>query len=189
MLRKLEEEFIRQCAPTLAGLKIGSLFRFSFAPGLMPAAQVADIKNQIENKGLKIEILSQRLSDNSALIYVYRDSRITELLKDYEVQSFLRQQGYKTTHEILGLLYEMSLRINMGDEFPHAIGVLLGYPLADVLAYINAPRDKGLCTGCWKVYNNPEEAQRYYEKCAHCTRIYWKCFVQGFSLQKLAVAA
>lgn len=189
MLRKLEEEFIRQCSPTLAGLKIGSLFRFVFTRGVTPSAQVQELRRQVEMKGLKIVILSQRLSDNSALIYVYRVSRITALLEKEEIKAFFKQRGYKKYTEINPLLYEISLRINLGQEFPHEIGVLLGYPLDEVLAYINAPRDKSLCTGCWKVYKNPEEAQRYYEKCAHCTRIYWKCFVQGTSLQKLTVAA
>ena len=42
--------------------------------------------------------------------------------------------------------------------FPHEVGVLLGYPLADVLAFIAHDGRDELACGVWKAYINPESA-------------------------------
>ena len=46
----LETELVRQCAPTLAGLKAASLFRFVFRPEDSPFAQIAEIRRSLEPK-------------------------------------------------------------------------------------------------------------------------------------------
>ena len=187
-MKKLEAEFIRQCSPTLAGLKMANLFRFRFALGVNPWQQVEEINQQLRSKGLKVEILSYKLCDNSALLYVYRQAKVQQHLQDPAVRSFLFYRGYEQVSDVVSLLHQFALRINLGQDFPHEIGLILGYPLADVIAYIKAPRAKGICTGCWKAYTDPTRAQNFHQKCTKCAQVYWECYSRGFSLQRLAVA-
>lgn len=68
----LETELVRQCAPTLAGLKAANLFRFRFACSEDPFAQVETIRHSLEPKGIQVEILSFDCLHRCALLYVYR---------------------------------------------------------------------------------------------------------------------
>ena len=59
-------------------------------------------------------------------------------------------------------------RIAEKPEFPHEIGIFLGYPLEDVDGFITHQGENCKLCGCWKVYGNVEQASRTfanYEKC------------------------
>ena len=43
------------------------------------------------------------------------------------------------------------------NEFPHEIGLLLGYPFEDVIGFIENEGRNYLYSGYWKVYKNKEE--------------------------------
>lgn len=113
----LETELVRQCAPTLAGLKAASLFRFVFRPGDSPFAQIAEIRRSLEPKEIRLEVLSYDCIRQSALLYVYRPHRLSILLQDPESSSFLKRQGYvgSSCQEILD---QMALRLARRDPFP-----------------------------------------------------------------------
>ncbi len=72
---------------------------------------------------------------------------------------------------LLVLLYRPKLlqkRIAEKPEFPHEIGIFLGYPLEDVDGFITHQGENCKLCGCWKVYGNVEQARRTfanYEKC------------------------
>ena len=65
-------------------------------------------------------------------------------------------------------LRELTRRLREGEEFPHEIGLFLGYPPGDVEGFL---RDGGrhckLC-GPWKVYDNVEEAARRFAAFHRC---------------------
>lgn len=52
--------------------------------------------------------------------------------------------------------------------FPHEVGVLLGYPLADVLAFIAHDGRDELACGVWKAYIDPEGAQACWQAMREC---------------------
>ena len=182
-----ETELVRQCAPTLAGLKAASLFRFIFLPCENPIRQISSVSRKLGSKGIRLQVLSFDLLRRCCLIYIYRPHRLARILKDKESSSFLKRQGYKgsTAREILD---EMSLRLAHREPFPHEIGILLDYPLEDVQAYMASPRDKGVCSGCWKAYGNKQQAECFFAKCRKCTNVYVRCYCSGFPLTRLAVA-
>ena len=47
-------------------------------------------------------------------------------------------------------------------SFPHEVGILLGYPIEDVEAYIENSGENYLLCGYWKVYHNVEEAGKIF---------------------------
>ena len=63
------------------------------------------------------------------------------MLADEKVQSFLRQEGYRLPEageapDVGDMLTQLSRTLCCSAEFPHEIGVFLGYPLGDVVGFI-----------------------------------------------------
>ena len=52
-------------------------------------------------------------------------------------------------------------------RFPHEVGIFLGYPLEDVIAFCAGKSSPHDCRGYWKVYHRPEKAKRAF---AHMDR-------------------
>jgi hypothetical protein len=48
-------------------------------------------------------------------------------------------------------------------DFPHEMGLLLGYPTEDVEGFITHRGDDCLCVGYWKVYANKERKLKIFE--------------------------
>ena len=49
-----------------------------------------------------------------------------------------------------GMLRQLSRRLCCEADFPHEIGVFLGYPLTDVVGFIENQGRNFTCCGCWK---------------------------------------
>lgn len=73
--------------------------------------------------------------------------------------------------------------------FPHEIGVFLGYPIEDVIGFINNKGCNFKCCGYWKVYGDKEKAIKEFARYDKCRMIYTKLWNQGRSILKLTVAA
>ena len=104
------------------------------------------------------------------------------------VQAFLRAMGYGDTSPD-GALAFLRQRLAESPCFPHEIGVFLGYPLSDVIAFM---RDGGRgcrCSGCWKAYTNECEAMRIFQRYKACRAAYQTLFRAGWPLERLTVRA
>ena len=88
-----------------------------------------------------------------------------------------------------GVLAFLRQRLAESPCFPHEIGVFLGYPLSDVIAFM---RDGGRgcrCSGCWKAYTNECEAMRIFQRYKACRAAYQTLFRAGWPLERLTVRA
>ena len=104
------------------------------------------------------------------------------------IAAFLADAGYGDL-SIGAALATLSSHLTCGEALPHEIGVFLGYPLEDVLAFIrHRGQGCGLC-GCWKAYHNLPEAARIFALYDRCRRIYTRLHTGGRSLEQLTVAA
>ena len=74
-------------------------------------------------------------------------------------------------------------------DFPHEIGVFLGYPLADVIGFIQNRGKNFTACGYWKVYTDPTAAQAEFARYKKCERIYARCYYNGTPIRRLTVAA
>ena len=63
------------CAPTLAGLKPASLFRYQPAPGQDAAAMAAAWHTELSPRGVTVQVLKQCPRTGAVLVYVYRPAR------------------------------------------------------------------------------------------------------------------
>ena len=156
----LETYLIEHCSPTLAGLKTANLFNCISTDSDFES-QLNMQRKQLAVKGLSIVLL--RRHSQSALVYVFRPQRLEADLKKPGVVPFLRAYGYQDL-SIEGVLQTLRERIKNTDSFPHEIGLFLGYPLADVLGYIQNKGKNYRCCGFWKVYQNEVETQILFNR-------------------------
>ena len=87
------------------------------------------------------------------------------------------------------LLNQLADRLCCEGEFPHEIGVFLGYPLADVIGFIQNRGKNFTACGYWKVYTDPTAAQAEFDRYKKCERIYARCYYNGTPIRRLTVAA
>ena len=88
-----------------------------------------------------------------------------------------------------GAIERLRMRLASGDGFPHEIGLFLGYPVEDVLGFIENAGQNCKCCGCWKVYCNECEAVRTFARYKKCRDIYKRLWQEGRSVLQLTVAA
>lgn len=192
MERNFETVMLEQCSPVLAGLKAAGLFRYETADRADLVHRVKNWNAQLNAKGLRVSVLKECARTRQYLVYVYRESRLRAELARPEVRAFLAREGYRLPADpehCEPLLKQLSTRLCCGREFPHEIGVFLGYPLADVVGFIENRGQNFTCCGCWKAYGDADAAQKHFEQLKKCTAVYLRLFNSGTPIFRLAVAA
>lgn len=179
-----EQSFIRNTAPTLAGLKTGSLFPFRYESRTKALAELRSLNRRLSQKGLRL--LPLRMTDDFAVLYLYRPTQLQKDLKNPKIACLLKEAGYEDCSET-ACLRELYRRFKQEAEFPHEIGLFLSYPPEDVRGFIEH-RDQGCkCVGCWRVYGDEQAARCKFAQFKRCTSCYLRQHAQGQSLEQLAV--
>lgn len=180
-----EEQIIKHCAPTLAGMKTGNMFACPYSSPNEIRDSIRYWNKRLVKKGLRI--LPLRFQNKQALIYVYRPKRLMSDLQDETACRLLCECGYemKTPERCI---VQLMKRMNESGEFPHEVGLFLGYPPEDVCGFIENKAKGCKCVGCWKVYGNAERAERLFAKYKKCTDIYSSYYAKGRSVERLTVA-
>lgn len=180
-----EEHLIRQCAPTLAGIKTGTIFSVKFDSLPTLTEEIRTLNHLLVPRGLRL--LPLRYQGETALLYLYRPSGLRRDLKDALASSLLQAAGYgdRSSEECVA---HLARRFRSGGEFPHEVGLFLSYPPRDVQGFIENRAVNYKCAGLWKVYGDVEQAQALFRKYRKCTDIYRELWRAGSDLGQLAVA-
>ncbi len=175
---------IEKCAPTLAGLKTGSMFSCKCGDVNVLFNEITTLNERLGSKGVKVVPI--KFWQSRALIYVYRPERLQKDFESEEIREILSQRCYHSVKpsECLETLIG---KLRSSKEFPHEIGVFLGYPPEDVKGFIENNARKEKYTGHWKVYGDVEKSKSTFEKFNKCTRIYKDRYSRGTSIEKLIV--
>lgn len=180
-----EELLIRHCSPTLAGIKTGNLFACRFHDKAEMRECVRCWNNLLTKKGLRV--LPLRFRNGRALIYLYRPARLSEDLRHGTAERILKERGYCTdTSE--KCVVQLIRRLCEYEEFPHEIGLFLGYPPEDVCGFIENKAGGCKCAGCWKVYGDADAARKTFAKYKKCSGVYAALYANGTSIERLTVA-
>lgn len=195
MERNFETVMIEQCSPVLAGLKPANLFRHENRDRAALYATVAGWDARLAPKGIRLLVLKECPHSHWYLVYLYRPAKLGAALAQPGVGAFLRREGYAlpsdpaTPAGCAQLLRQLAGRLSCDGDFPHEIGVFLGYPLGDVEGFIANRGRNFTCCGCWKSYGDPDAARRHFAQLNKCTAVYLRLFHSGTPVLKLAVAA
>ena len=179
-----EELLVEQCSPTMAGLKTGSLFTCPREERQELLKSIRALNARLVPKGLRI--LPVKSMGDRELIYMYRPEQLRADLQDRLASEILAERRYPAGGADR-CVAELVRRLNRETEFPHEVGLFLGYPAQDVDGFI---RQKARCAklvGAWKVYGDEEAAKRTFAQYKNCTRAYRDAYLHHHSLDRLLV--
>ena len=188
MTRTSEELLIRHCSPTLAGLKTGNIFTCAVEDRETLYRDLRELNRMLSPKGLRI--LPLRHLAEKAMLYLFRPAHLASDLEDPRARRILNSCGY-CTDTVNGCLIQMMQRMRRLEgnrSFPHEIGLFLGYPPEDVRGFIENGAEGCKFSGCWKVYDDEEQARKIFDRFRKCTRVYTRQLTCGKSLDRLAVS-
>lgn len=164
------------CGITLAGIKAGSLV-------CVPARDTGRLCGALKKFSARgIEYAPLRLCNGRVGILVYAKSKLESVLKEERVKSFLGEFGYKYDG-VEEAIAALRTKIALNNDFPHEIGIFLGYPPEDVRGFLE--RRQAKLTGYWRVYDDEESARKIflrYDKCGSCI---CKRLMQGETLEQI----
>lgn len=139
-----------QCAPVISGIKISNLLT-------IPAKNLMELSSILKKTKLSFRILypgRERL-----VILIYREAELKEYLERDEVGEFIYKCGYKTSdmNKIFTIFVKHYIRyMELKQDFPHELGLFLGYPVEDVVGFIENNGKNFLYSGYWKIYKDAE---------------------------------
>ena len=173
MKQSLDRLLALHCAPALLGAKPSNLICLPLEEYRLLAPQIAWYSHVLRQRGLQFLLLDRQCE--TVLLLIYSPVALQRHLEQDPCRQILQQQGYPLKSLDQQLLFLQS-RLAEGQDFPHEIGLFLGYPPRDVLAFQqNQGRCCKLC-GYWKVYSGLCRARllfRRYDSCRDylCSRV------------------
>ena len=173
MEQTLDRLLARHCAPALLGVKPANLVSLPLEEYRLLAPQIAWYSHVLRQRGLCFLTLDRRCK--TVLLLIYSPAELKRHLEQESCRQMLSQAGYPSEGLSEKLLFLQS-RLAENQDFPHEIGLFLGYPPRDVLAFQqNQGRCCKLC-GYWKVYSGLCRARllfRRYDSCRDylCSRV------------------
>lgn len=191
VLSNMETYFVNFCTPCLAGLKPSNLFS---VPQKIYDDSFID-RHLMELKGLFIKCLYSY--NDRVFLLLYRKKFLEKILSDRNVSDALKMFGYKTcanTEEMLDILSQRMEQFikNCGKKpkhnFPHEIGLFLGYPCEDVMEYYKNRGEGYIFSGYWKVYSNPDETAQLFKKFNEYKIFFSKKIKSGYDIYSLISA-
>ena len=93
---------------------------------------------------------------------MFRETQLRDYVRQPAVMTFLKAYGYQDSMSIMEMLEHLRYRMESSVDFPHEIGVFLGYPLMDVKYFISRRGNGYSMCGEWKVYHDVVDAQRSF---------------------------
>ena len=179
-----EELIVRHCAPTLAGIKSGSLFSCPYRTRDAFLGEIRDFNRRYASRGLCM--LPLRYWKDKALVYLFRPQALACDLRKKDAAKLLAEAGYESL-EPAACITLLRKKLARDAGFPHEIGLFLSYPPEDVRGFIENHAENFKCVGVWKVYGDAEKAQKIFEKYKNCTDFYSRCIHSGIGISALAV--
>lgn len=135
IVQKMDKDNIRtqmalQCAPLITGLKVANLL-------IIPSKNEEFVGAILD--GTDISYMRLAKSECKTTFFLYREASLTVWLTKAENRVLLRETGYngKVLSDILrAVQIRYEAYVQKGKDFPHEIGVLLGYPAEDVKGFV-----------------------------------------------------
>ncbi len=180
-----EYNIIYNCSPTLAGLKTGNIFNCEIKSSEDIYKIVEDFNKRLEPKGLCLTIL--RVKNSVALLYLYRINKLFNDLHAQDIKEFLIRKDYPVS-SVNECIEELKRRINSRNDFPHEIGLFIGYPIEDVEGFMKYGANGSKYCGAWRVYGNVEDAKKRFALYKKCREVYCSTYKLNNNFEKLIIS-
>lgn len=188
-IKAIETQMALRCAPLILGLKTSNLLSVS-------DEQAIRVPQLLQHSQMKSYLLFQGKQnvqkDAKAVFLLYRLKPLCNHLADRSVQELLLQFGY-CDFSMDGLLTRFASRYAAcmcnKAQFPHEMGIFLGYPTEDVCGFIENKGKKFLCAGYWKVYANAAQKRRLFQYFDRASELLVKLLAQGVRIEDVLACA
>ncbi len=154
----IQELAAGQCAPVIFHIKPSNLL-------IIEEKYARALKSLIMATGLKARCFDH--SSGKQVWFLFREDALREYLSDAANREFIAGFGYDEEMDLEDMLKFAAKRFRMYKcgklDFPHEMGIFLGYPLGDVKGFIEHKGRNYLCTGYWKVYENEQQARETFQ--------------------------
>ena len=171
-------------APTLEGMKPSCLFSCRDSEVGNVEELVLAYNRCLNPKRIYLQIMKH--SPDFKLILVYHKDLLDTHLCQEDIQQFLSAFGYGfvTTRQALYHLQEHMCK----ECFPHEIGVFLGYPLDDVVSFIQNNGKNYQEIGYWKIYHTLSRARKTTARFLNRMECTLEKLQEGIPLEQLITA-
>lgn len=183
MADSIEALLARNCAPALAGIKPANLV----ACPREEVRALLDYRPLLAQKDISVRCLCA--CKKRFLFLVYRPRLLERRLSQTGARDCLRAFSYPENAPLDALLDRLARRVRTEPDFPHEIGLFLGYPLEDVTGFIREKGRNCKCSGHWKVYGDPALAKRLFRAYDRCTQFFCGALERGVPFPRLLQAA
>lgn len=184
-----EHKLAFQTAATLAGLKPASLFSCCIQDAPNLSAQLAHYNRQLNTLDVYFEpVFTGR---GRMLVMVYRSKMLEQTLERPYVRKLLAHAHphYARCKGLEQMLDCLKRRMDISQDFPHEIGLFLGYPVADVEGFMRNKGKNYKLSGYWKVYANEQHARDLFLQYTECRQRYCMRVAEGMSIVQLVCVA
>ncbi len=176
----IEMQLALQCAPLISGLKISNLLIISETDDRL-------FREIIEKTDIAVYKL---LNYQGKTVYLlYREAKVIEFLQSEKAKEVFIREGYDSLL-LSDILHSFQKRYEhyriKGGVFPHEMGLLLGYPVEDVVGFMENNGNNFLCMGYWKVYDKPFEKQILFKQFEYAKERIVKLISCGISIWEIA---
>lgn len=154
------------CGPTLLGMKVSNLVCIPREQGAEVERVLSDYNDEFNDKDLFFFELCR--CKRRRMLFVYRKSKLESYLRERKNMAFLMGQGYDPRMTLEAMLYRLRDRMEGGSDFPHEIGIFLGYPLIDVAYFMYTKGNNYKVCGDWKAYTNVDQAEYTFYRFELC---------------------
>ncbi len=172
-----DQMMIHFCAPTLCEIKPGNIFFLKNKD--FSKTSFEQWKQTLFIRGFSSFAI--KLSDTSIAIFVCNVCWERKILGDSLVHSYLLEKDYHS-NGVFDFIQEFSNHLQTENGFPHEIGVLLGYPVDDVIEFENHQGKNCKYCGQWKSYNDIENARQCHCRYKNCSGFCEKLYNEGYNL-------
>lgn len=175
----LEQQIAYQCAPVLLDIKPANLL-------IIDNTDWEDVKKIFWKTDIEMEKLEMR--KKKIMVFLYRREELQEYLFSSQIRYFLKQNGYlsKSLEGMIAYLKRKYMLYQTKNiEFPHEVGVFLGYPLDDVKGFMENKGKNYLLSGYWKVYNKEFHQDKLFHYYNEGRMLLWKLLKDGITLRQI----
>lgn len=177
--KDMETRIAFHCAPLLAGLKLSNLL-------MLQNRELGRVTDILKRAGISYFIVAA--ANGKVAVLLFDRHRLESYLQEEKVWKIFQDMGYQT-HTMGKILYAFRLRYEKyllwNQEFPHEMGLLLGYPVEDVKGYILNEGENCLYTGYWKVYGNLAETMALFRQFEKAREVLMGFLANGISIAEV----
>lgn len=175
-----DETIIHCSAPALCGIKPACLFSMSDEKFNRDCEKIYKWQWQFSKE--KKFFVPVKKNDGRFLIFVYDRNLLERIIKNPQNRNYLQAKGYRMEKGLFGVLDELLHRLSVNENFPHEVGLFLGYPLEDVIGFEVHGAEDFKYSGIWKVYGDKDSAIRRMNLYKKCTETCMKLLASGLSV-------